>query len=422
MTTHAGALPRSAELREAIFARADGKPYDREALNRLLRAEVAEVVKKQADCGIDSVNDGEVGKTNFTNYVRERLSGFETRMLKPGEGPPPLSIASREMAKFAGFFNKGGKGFGGFAGAGPSRPQVFCVAPLKYTGHAALQEDLGCFRAALASVEVAEAYLPANTPGTIEHWLRNDYYKSDEEFLFAIADAMREEYKAIVDAGFLLQIDDPDLPDGWQMYPDMSVKDYRKYATLRVEALNHALRGIPREKIRLHVCWGSFHGPHENDIPLRDIIDIVFKVPASSYSIEASNPRHEHEWNVFEEVDIPDGSVLIPGVVGHCTDFIEHPELVAERLVRYANLVGRENVMAGTDCGLGPRVGHESIVWAKLTAIAEGARLASKRLWQTRKAAKAKTKTKTKTKTRAKPKSKTKTKAKRKVARKARRR
>ncbi len=401
MTTHAGALPRSAELREMVFARADGKDYDKAALAQRLRATVAEVVARQVECGIDSINDGEVGKTNFTNYVRERLGGFETRMLKAGEGPPPLSIASREMAKFAGFFNKGGKGFGGFAGAGPSRPQVFCVAPLKYVGHDALREDLANFRAALSDVKVAEAYLPANTPGTIEHWLRNEYYKSEEEFLFAIADAMRDEYKAIVDAGFLLQIDDPDLPDGWQMYPAMSVRDYRKYATLRVEALNHALRGIPREKVRLHVCWGSFHGPHENDIPLRDIIDIVFRVPASSYSIEASNPRHEHEWRVFEDVKVPDGAVLIPGVVGHCTDFIEHPELIAERLVRYAELVGRENVMGGTDCGLGPRVGHESIAWAKLAAMAEGARLATKTLWARGKAKPARTRAKA-----AKPKAK----------------
>jgi 5-methyltetrahydropteroyltriglutamate--homocysteine methyltransferase len=185
-----------------------------------------------------------------------------------------------------------------------------------------------------------------------------------------------------VDAGFLLQIDDPDLPDGWQMYPDMSIADYRRHAELRVDALNHALRGIPREKVRLHVCWGSFHGPHQSDIPLRDIIDIVFKVRAGSYSIEASNPRHEHEWRVFEDVKLPEGAVLIPGVVGHCTDFIEHPELVAERLVRYAKQVGRENVMAGTDCGLGPRVGHAKIAWAKLEALAEGARLATRELWR----------------------------------------
>jgi 5-methyltetrahydropteroyltriglutamate--homocysteine methyltransferase len=192
---------------------------------------------------------------------------------------------------------------------------------------------------------------------------------------------MREEYQAIVDAGFLLQIDDPDLPDGWQMYPDMSVRDYRKYATLRVDAINHALRGIPREKVRLHVCWGSFHGPHRNDIPLDDIIDIIFRVRASSYSIEASNPCHEHEWRVFETAKPPEGAVLIPGVVGHATDFIEHPELVADRLEKYARLLGRENVMGGTDCGLGPRVGSPEIAWAKLEALAKGARIASRRLW-----------------------------------------
>jgi len=256
------------------------------------------------------------------------------------------------------------------------------VAPLKYVGHDALEEELATFKAALEGVTVAEAFLPANTPGTVEHWLRNEHYPSEEAFLEGIAEAMREEYRAIVDAGFLLQIDDPDLPDGWQMYPEMSVADYRRYAQLRVEALNHALRDIPREKIRLHVCWGSFHGPHESDIPLRDIVDIIFRVRAGSYSIEASNPRHEHEWRVFEEVRLPEGAVLIPGVVGHCTDFIEHPELVAERLLRYAKLVGRENVMAGTDCGLGPRVGHAKIAWAKLEALVDGARLASRELWR----------------------------------------
>src|SRR5213596_419203 len=239
----------------------------------------------------------------------------------------------------------------------------------------------GNFRAALKGAKAAEAFLPANTPGTIEHWLRNEHYPSEEAFVEAIAEAMREEYKAIVDAGFLLQIDDPDLPDGWQMYPDMSVREYRKYATLRVDAINHALRGIPREKVRLHVCWGSFHGPHRSDIPLEDIVDIIFRVRASSYSIEASNPVHEHEWRVFEDVKPPEGAVLIPGVVGHCCDFIEHPELVAQRLLRYAKLLGRENVMGGTDCGLGPRVGSPEIAWAKLEALAQGARLASRRLW-----------------------------------------
>lgn len=382
LTTHAGALPRSDELRKMIFARAQGEAYDKTEVAQRLRAEVAEVVDRQIACGLDSVNDGEIGKTNFTNYVRERLAGFVTRTYKAGEGPKPLSIASRDVKRFPEYFASGGRGFGAFAGSGPSKSQVFCVEPLKYVGQDSLHEDLENFRAALHGKNVAEAFLPANTPGTIEHWLRNEHYPSEEAFVYAIADVMREEYRAIVDAGFLLQIDDPDLPDGWQMYPDMSVADYRKYATLRVEALNHALAGIPREKVRLHVCWGSFHGPHEADIPLRDVIDIIFKVNAGSYSIEASNPRHEHEWNVFEEVKLPEGTTLVPGVVGHCTDFIEHPDLVAERLVRYANLVGRENVLGGTDCGLGPRVGHSKIAWAKLESLAEGARRASKRLWK----------------------------------------
>ena len=382
LTTHAGSLPRSEMLRDLVFARADGKPYDKRQLASELREGVRDVVRRQVTCGLDSVNDGELGKTNFTNYARERLSGFESRVSEPGKGPPPLSIAGRDLKKFPEYFAAGGRGFGGFAGSGPSRAQVYCVAPLKYVGHDALKEDLATFKAALEGVSVAEAFLPANTPGTIEHWLRNEHYPSDEAFLEGIAEAMREEYRAIVDAGFLLQIDDPDLPDGWQMYPEMSVAEYRRHAQLRVEALNHALRDIPRGKIRLHVCWGSFHGPHQSDIPLRDIVDVIFKVCAGSYSIEASNPRHEHEWRVFEEVRLPEGAMLIPGVVGHCTDFIEHPELVAERLVRYAKLVGRENVMAGTDCGLGPRVGHAKIAWAKLEALVEGARLASKDLWR----------------------------------------
>jgi len=378
LTTHAGALPRAAELRELIFARAEGKPYDRNALAARLRSEVAEVVRRQAACGVDSVNDGEVGKTNFTNYVRERLAGFEMRDYRPGVDPAPLNITARDSKDFPLYF-AGGKG--SLTGAAQRRQLAVCVAPLRYVGRAALEEDLQNFKAALAGVKAAEAFLPANTPGTIEHWLRNEHYPSEEAFVEAIAEAMREEYRAIVDAGFLLQIDDPDLPDGWQMYPDMSVRDYRKYATLRVDAINHALRGIPREKVRLHVCWGSFHGPHRNDIPLESIIDIIFRVRASSYSIEASNPCHEHEWRVFENVKVPEGAVLIPGVVGHATDFIEHPELVADRLAKYAKLVGRENVMGGTDCGLGPRVRSPEIGWAKLEALAKGARIASKRLW-----------------------------------------
>jgi 5-methyltetrahydropteroyltriglutamate--homocysteine methyltransferase len=376
LTTHAGSLPRAEELRQLIAARAEGKPYDKQALASQLRQGVSEVVRKQIDCGVDSVNDGELSKFNFNVYVRERLSGWEARTFKPGEEPRILSVAARDVVTFPEYFAKGLGGFGG-----KPRPPVICTGPLAYVGREALAEEIDNFKAALAGVAPEEAFLPANTPGTIEHWMRNAYYKDDEAFLFAIAEAMREEYKAIVGAGFLLQIDDPDLPDGWQMYPEMSVADYRRYAELRIAALNHGLRDIPTDKIRLHVCWGSFHGPHQHDIPLRDIADLIFSVRAGAYSIEASNPCHEHEWRVFEEVTLPQDAILIPGVVGHHCDFIEHPELVAERLVRYAKLVGRENVMAGTDCGLGHRVGESKIAWAKLAAMADGARIATKQLW-----------------------------------------
>jgi 5-methyltetrahydropteroyltriglutamate--homocysteine methyltransferase len=373
LTTHAGSLPRPTDLRDMVMARSRGQAYDQAVLEARLKSGVAEIVRKQVECGLDSVNDGELSKTNFTDYARARMAGYEAR---PASQQRRLEITARDATKFAAYFEANPRAR--FPGA-PTIP--VCVEDLRYVGQADLARDLANFKAALAGVTVAEAYLPANTPGTIEHWMANEHYKSDEAFVFAIADAMHEEYKAIVDAGFLLQIDDPDLPDGWNCLPGMSVADYRKYAAMRVDALNHALRDIPREKVRLHVCWGSFHGPHHDDIPLKDIVDLIFRVRAGSYSIEASNPCHEHEWCVFEEVKPPEGTTLVPGVVGHCTDFIEHPDLVAERLVRYAKLVGRENVLAGTDCGLGTRVGHESICWAKFEAMAEGARRATKILW-----------------------------------------
>jgi 5-methyltetrahydropteroyltriglutamate--homocysteine methyltransferase len=373
LTTHAGSLPRPPELRDMVLAKANGTAIDPAAFDARLRSAVAETVRAQVDSGIDYVNDGELSKNNFTDYVRGRIEGYETR---PWSGPRRLSIIARDETKFAGYFEANPR----MRAVGPPSMPV-CVAPLRYVGQADLAKDLDNFKAALTGVSVAGAFLPANTPGTIEHWMLNEHYPSDEAFVFAIADAMHEEYQAIVDAGFLLQIDDPDLPDGWNCLPQITVPEYRAYATMRVDALNHALRGIPREKVRLHVCWGSHHGPHHDDIPLRDIIDLIFRVNAGSFSIEASNPCHEHEWRVFEDVKLPDGATLIPGVIGHCTDFIEHPDLVAERLVRYARLVGRENVLAGTDCGLGTRVGHPSIVWAKFNAMAEGARRATKQLW-----------------------------------------
>jgi len=374
LTAHAGSLPRPDDLRAIVLAKARGEPCDQAALDRRLKSAVAEIVKRQVECGLDIVNDGELSKPNFTDYVSARIAGCEKR---PGTGFRRLSMTARDETKFAEYFAAHPRPR--YAG-GQTMP--VCIDELRYVGHAELERDLANFRAALAGVTAAEAFLPANTPGTIEHWMGNEYYKDDEAFLFAIAEAMHEEYKAIVDAGFVLQIDDPDLPDGWACLPGITVPEYRGYAALRIDALNHALRDIPREKIRLHVCWGSFHGPHHDDIPLKDIIDLIFRVRAGSYSIEASNPCHEHEWRVFEEVKLPEGATLVPGVVGHCTDFIEHPDLVAERLVRYAKLVGRENVLAGTDCGLGTRVGHPSICWAKFEALAEGARRASKMLWR----------------------------------------
>jgi len=374
LTTHAGSLPQPDDLKEMVVAKNNGRPYDQEALTRRVRSAVAEVVRKQIDCGLDIINDGELGKANFSRYVRERLSGFVERPAKPEERPS--TIFGRDLKEFPEYFEKRLTTM-----RGENVWRVFCNEPLKYIGHAAVKAEIETFKAALQGVKVQEAFLPAVAPGTLEHWLKNDYYPSDEAYLFAIAEAMREEYKAIVEAGFLLQIDNPDLPDAWQIYPQMSVAEYRKYAEMRVDALNHALRDIPPESVRFHTCWGSYHGPHKYDIPLRDIVDLILKVRANTYSIEASNARHEHEWRVWEEVKLPDGKVLVPGVVGHATDIVEHPELIADRLVRYAKLVGRENVMAGTDCGLGPRVGDPKIAWAKFEAMAEGARIATRQLW-----------------------------------------
>jgi 5-methyltetrahydropteroyltriglutamate--homocysteine methyltransferase len=377
LTTHAGSLPRPDDVRTMVTAKSGGQPYDEAGFGRRLASAVAEVVRQQAATGIDIVNDGEFGKPGFSEYVRERISGFEVRDFQPGEAPPTRSISSRDKQEFAEYFaNRGGR-----AAIGTRQRHVFCTGPLQYVGHAAVQTDIANLQAALRGVQVEEAFLPAVAPGTIEHWLANEHYPTDEAYLYAIADAMHEEYKAITDAGLILQIDDPDLPDAWQIHLEMSVAEYRKYAELRIDALNHALRDCPQEQVRLHVCWGSYHGPHKYDIPLRDIVDIVLKVRAQAYSIEASNPRHEHEWQLWEEVKLPEGKMLIPGVVSHCSDFIEHPELVAQRLGRFAKLVGRENVIAGTDCGLGGRVGHPSIVWAKFQTMAEGAQLATRQLW-----------------------------------------
>ena len=379
ITMHAGTLPRPANLRDRVMAKSRGEAIDEMAFTKDLQRVIGENVKKQIETGIDSVNDGELSKSSFSNYMKERLGGLESRDADPNAARMG-AIGGRDLIAFAEYFETGANRSA--AATGQNRvDQTVCTGPITYIGYADLQADIDNFNVGLKGSTPNETFLPAITPGTVEHWLKNEYYPTTEEFLFAVADALAIEYKGIVDAGFLLQIDDPDLPDAWQIHPEMNVADYRKFADLRVDALNHALKEIPEESIRFHTCWGSYHGPHQFDIPLADIVDIILKVKAVGYSIEASNPRHDHEWTVWKDVKLQDGKVLIPGVIGHSNDFIEHPELVAQRLVRYANIVGKENVMAGTDCGIGSRVGHAQICWAKFQAMSEGAQIASKELW-----------------------------------------
>jgi len=371
LTTHAGSLQRPDDLRQMLNAIGNREAYDEGAFAERLRGAVAEVVRNQAANGMDFINDGEQSKFSWTTYARERLSGHEQRDLRPGE--EPTRIFSADMRDFPEYFAR--------QTAGSNQRPVFCTGPLKYIGQVAIQTDIANLKAALQGVKHEEAVLTAVAPGTIEHWMRNQHYATQEDFLFAIADAMHDEYKAITDAGFVLQIDDPDMADAYQIAYPISIEEYRRHAAVRVEALNQALREVPEEQVRFHVCWGSYKGPHVYDIELQHIIDLIYEVKAQAYSIEQSNPRHEHEWHVFETHKLPDGKILVPGVVGHACDFIEHPRLVADRLIQYAKLVGRENVQAGTDCGLGTRVGHPKIGWAKFRAMADGAALATKELW-----------------------------------------
>ena len=379
LATHIGSLARPPEILEMLRAKEDGQPYDAEALAGLVRQSVQEVVRRQVETGIDVPSDGEYGKPSFSTYVHYRLTGFEARPLDPGESP--LLNWGRDRTIFRDFYLE----YDGRVDGGAGRGMV-CTSPITYRGHEAVQRDIDNFKAALESVQAEEAFIPAVAPGTIELQRKNEYYANDEDFLAAIADAMKEEYRAIVEAGFILQIDDPRVVTQYGMPdPAPSIEDYRKFASLRVEAINHALEGLPEDRVRYHLCWGSWHGPHVTDVPLRDIVDIILQVNAGAYCVEAANPRHAHEWEVWENVKLPEGKILVPGVVAHTTNIVEHPELVAQRIVNYARMLGRENVIAGTDCGFSqgaftPRV-HPSIMWAKLEALAQGAALASQKLW-----------------------------------------
>ena len=379
LTTHVGSLVRPPGLVELMRAKENGQAYDQQELAACVRSSVREVVHKQVETRVDIISDGEYGKPSFSGYVNERLSGFERRPRDPNESP--LLNWGRDRQLFREFYEEYDRATGSASGY-----PVVCTGPITYQGQAAVQSDITTFKAALAGVSPEEAFIPAVAPGTIELQRRNTHYPTDEAYLFAIAEAMREEYRAIVDAGFVLQLDDPRVVTQYGMPdPAPSIADYRTFAELRVEAINHALAGIPSDRVRYHLCWGSWHGPHVTDVPLKDIVDIVLRVRADAYSVEAANPRHEHEWQVWEDVKLPDGKILIPGVVAHTTNLVEHPELIAWRITTYARLVGRENVIAGTDCGFSqgaftPRV-HSSIMWAKLQALAEGAELATRQLW-----------------------------------------
>ena len=353
LTTHVGSLIRPQPLQAFLRAKQAGKPFDANGYAACLTEEVAAIVRRQAEVGIDVVSDGEFGKSiSWSQYALERLSGFERRPVKPGANPFQRGADRRRFAEF----------------------------------YAELERDIKNFKAALDGVKVEEAFLPVAAPASVIPDRKNEYYRNDEDCLAAIAAAMRTEYKMIVDAGFLLQLDDARAAVSYdRMVPPATLQEYRSWVARHVEVLNAALEGIPEERVRYHVCWGSWPGPHTTDVPLKEVVDLVLRVRAGAYLIEGANPRHEHEWRVWESVKFPQNRFLVPGVISHATNIVEHPELVAERLVRYAKVVGRENLMAGTDCGFaqGPfhRRVHPSIMWAKLEALVEGARLARRELW-----------------------------------------
>jgi 5-methyltetrahydropteroyltriglutamate--homocysteine methyltransferase len=372
LTTHTGSLPRPADLIRMMFAREEGVPVDGPALAARIRAAVAEIVRKQTDAGITVVNDGELSKPSYATYIKDRLSGFDgtSQALQYRD-----LVDFPEMAKRV--FNDPGRS---------RRKTPACTGPIGLRDREAAQVDVDNLKTALRSVEVQDVFMSAASPGVISLFFRDDHYRNHEAYLFAIAEAMRHEYETVARAGFTLQLDCPDLGMGRHIqFADLGLEEFRKMARLHLAALDHAVANIPPAQLRIHLCWGNYEGPHHYDVPLADILDLVLAARPQAVSFEAANPRHGHEWRVFERVKLPPDKLIIPGVIDSTTNFIEHPELVAERIGRYARLVGRENVLAGTDCGFGTWVGQAAvdpdIVWAKLATLAEGARLASRELW-----------------------------------------
>src|SRR5262245_2216163 len=371
LTTHTGSLPRPPAVVEVLLAEPKVPGGRAAELARAVADAVAEVVKKQAGCGLDVINDGEQGRVDYTSYVKDRLTGFEGPSSPPlGTGEPDFPELSAMLAYFA----------------SPFQHRPACSGPVAWKDFPALEADIARAKVAMSNAKAAEWFMTSPSPGQIARYLKNQHYPSDEAYLYALADVMAREYRAIVDAGFVLQVDCPDLALSRHMvFAHLSLEEFRKVITVHVEALNHAVRDIPPERMRMHICWASTQGPHHKDVPLKDIVDIVLKGRPQAVSFPGANPRHGHEWKVWKDVKLPAGKIIIPGVIDSTSNFVEHPELVADRILNYANVVGRENVIAGVDCGFGTFAGRlqvdTKIVWMKLAALAEGARLASRQLW-----------------------------------------
>jgi len=385
LTTHTGSLPRPPDLVAALNAKELGEPYDAAALHARVRRAIADIAKRQTDTGLDVINDGEHSKVSWMAYARGRLSGLEEI-----DSPVRFRGATRDSQAFAAAYEDMRLMLAGRSGALVAkrsvRPKAFiCSGPIAYIGHDELRADIDNLKAALQNVTAEDAFLTAISPSNLELYYENHHYASAEEYLTALADAMRVEYKAIVDAGFLLQIDDPRLATHYNRTPGALIADCRKFMALRVEAVNYALRGIAPERVRFHTCYSVNIAPRVHDFELKHFVDLMLKIDAGAYAIEAANPRHEHEWEIWRDVTLPDGKLLIPGVVSHCIHLVEHPELVAQRILRFAGVVGRERVIAGTDCGFGTSGAgdevHPDVAWAKLAALVEGARIASGKLW-----------------------------------------